>query len=282
MQKVLIGVLALLALFFAAANARLAERLRVLEGRQTAAESRPRPNAVVAAAPAPVEPAPAPRVSAPPAPTSAGPGPSATVIDRAQTYVASAIEDLRGALGNAGTGFLVLHRKPDGEELLGLSESQKKIIDDLKRSRDLQTKPYKDQIQTIEQQTDLAIRQILTPEQLAKVQGETTGESRDNPLVVQSFAAPSPDVPKSGYLGVSAANAPGGGAKIDQVMPDSAASSFGLQAGDVILEFNGDQISDFTGLTTKIRATVEGAPAVLKINRGGTEFYQNVVLGRRP
>jgi C-terminal processing protease CtpA/Prc len=277
MQKVLIGVLTLVALFFAADRARLGERLRVLESRSPAP---PRPKGAIAT-PARVEPAPVPPLTAEPVAAAPAAASSTTVLDRAQTYVTRAIEDVEGVLGNVRTGFLVLNRKPVGEDLLGLSDSQKRAIDDLKRTRDLQTKIYKDQIQAIEGQTDLAIRQLLTAEQLAIYRGETTGELRTNDFAFQSFDAPSPDVPKSGYLGVSATSAPGGGAKIEQVMPDSAASTFGLQAGDVILDFNGENVSDFAGLTTKIRSTVEGAAVVIKINRGGTEFYQNVVLGGR-
>ena len=62
MQKLLIGVLAVVALFFAAANARLGDRLRVLEVRLRAAEARKRPAPAPAPPPAPV---PAPEKTAP-------------------------------------------------------------------------------------------------------------------------------------------------------------------------------------------------------------------------
>jgi len=270
MQKILIGVLALVALTFAAAHARLAGRLRILEGRLAAAEARPRPKPLALA------PAPLPPVAAAPTPPPA-PAVSTRLLDHDEAVATKVIEDAEGALGGVRTKFLVLNAKPV-EQDLGLSEAQQKAVEELRKNRDLRTKVFKDQIQAIEAETQLAIRQLLNSEQQARIQEPLVRDFADLSL---GQVLASPDVPKSGYLGVSATDAPGGGARIDQVMSNSAASAVGLQAGDVLLEYNGEKVSDFTGLSTKIRASAEGAAVALKIQRGGTEFTQNVVLGRR-
>jgi hypothetical protein len=290
MQKLLIGVLGLLALYFAAANARLAERTRGLESRLAAegVQRRPRPIAPVAAArettaPAPPGPVPTPT----PGPTQApavDPVPEPKVRSHVQTYLQLAAEDVHPVV--SATKWLVYNQiaaspgwtpiAPD----LGLSESQKRAIEDLKKNQDLQTRAFKDQIQAIDEQTEQAIRRLLTSEQLAKYSGESGG-SRELPQILQPQESPSLASPRTGYLGVSAANASGGGAQIDQVMANSAAQAYGLQVGDVILECNGSEIKDFEGLSSQILQTLEGSPAALKIRRGGTEFYQSVVMGGR-
>src|SRR5436190_8319754 len=128
MRKLLVGALTLLALFFAAANARLAERLRVQEGRLSVAEARPRPRPVEVA-PTPARPSDPPATPAPAPP----PAPSTMLLDRAQAVVARAVGAVDGVLGNLRTKCLVLHRKPFEEELPGLPDSQKRAIEDLKR-----------------------------------------------------------------------------------------------------------------------------------------------------
>src|SRR5688500_8458026 len=105
MQKLLIGVLALLVLFFAAANARLARRQRVLEDKVAALEPqrRTKPPAT-ALAPEPVVAAPIPTPAEPVAAAPAAPAPAvpslapASFLDQAQTYLNRATDDLRHGL----------------------------------------------------------------------------------------------------------------------------------------------------------------------------------------
>jgi S1-C subfamily serine protease len=62
-------------------------------------------------------------------------------------------------------------------------------------------------------------------------------------------------------------------------MPNTAASAFGLQQDDVILEFNGEAIPNLSALSSKIKESGEGSPAILRIRRGGNEFSQSIQLG---
>jgi C-terminal processing protease CtpA/Prc len=298
MQKVSIGILVLLVLFFAAANARLSERERALEDRLAAQEFRKLSRGAVAT---PVPAAQAARASLAPVPQlvarpeTAAPAPTAvppsapaspagaTVIHQAEAYVVQALANAETAVDQIVRAKLWSFNGKRAEQDLGLSESQKTAIEELKRTRDLQTQVYKDQIQGIEQGTDLAIRQLLTPEQLQKYDAQPheltlNGERLTIYAAQQELVS---EGPKPGYLGVSGSAASGGGVQIDEVMKESAAQTYGLQPGDVILECNGFEIKDLQGLSLQIQKTHEGSPAALKIRRGGTEFTQSVVLGAR-
>jgi hypothetical protein len=250
MQKILIGVLSLVAIYLAAANARLGERLRLLEERAKAAEARLRPGT---ARPAPAETlaprglpekpeaAPALAASAPRLPAVPPPAPAPFV---------RAAEGVRGEAKSLTDNF---------------SPTQLDVV--LSNAEG-----------TGQEQAGRAVQVLLKGEMLRLHQAmDLEHVDRAFPGQVEAPSAG----PRVGYLGVSASNASGGGAEISQVMPDSAASAFGLKAGDVILDLNGEPISDLAGLTAKIRATFEGTPVVLKINRGGTEMYQSVVMGGR-
>ena len=65
------------------------------------------------------------------------------------------------------------------------------------------------------------------------------------------------------------------------IIPDTAASGAGLLAGDVLLEFNDQKVTDYGSLVTLIRAQPQGSPVNLKIRRNGAEFTQAVLLGAR-
>ena len=65
------------------------------------------------------------------------------------------------------------------------------------------------------------------------------------------------------------------------MIPNTVASALGLQAGDVILEVNGEKIANSSALSAKLSGSGEGAPVSLKLRRGGSEFYQGAQLGAR-
>src|SRR5437762_50780 len=155
------------------------------------------------------------------------------------------------------------------EQKLALAEQKAKsprktAVDELKKIRDEQTQAYRDTIQKIENQTEQSIRQLLDPQQLQKYDAQES-----SPAVVQlalaSVQAPLPAGQSPGYLGVSGADAEGGGAQITQVMRDGVASGSGLQPGDVILEINGEKIADYSALAAKIREAGEGTPVNLRL-----------------
>jgi serine protease Do len=61
------------------------------------------------------------------------------------------------------------------------------------------------------------------------------------------------------------------GALVAQVQPDSPAAKAGLKTGDVILEFNGQAISDSSDLPPLVGSTPVGSSAKIKVLRDGKE-----------
>lgn len=164
--------------------------------------------------------------------------------------------------------FVVSEIDEDAE--LGLTEAQKAAIDALRRERDAR-------IQELHATSEAAIRNLLTPEQLAK---RDAAAPQVQVELTEAELAPSGRPP--GYLGIAGENAPGGGARVNQVFEGTSASRLGLRAGDVILGFDGEPLADLNALSRRIRETGEGFAATLRIRRDGLEFDQAVQLGPRP
>ncbi|MFI3245743.1 MAG: DegQ family serine endoprotease [Ferrimonas sp.] len=72
------------------------------------------------------------------------------------------------------------------------------------------------------------------------------------------------------------------GAYISQVVPDSAAASAGLQAGDIITKLNGKKIQTFQELRTKVATMGAGAKIALTFSRDGKSKEVTVVLKEAP
>jgi C-terminal processing protease CtpA/Prc len=295
MQKIFLGILGLLVLFLAAANARLQNRERVLEQRLAAAEKRtprkapidPEPMAAVEAQPV-VVPAPAPIAE-----SKGAPAPTGSAI---KAWAASTIETTKLQAKEFATDALALAKKSltftlqdgqmtlvraGGDEELGLTEAQRKMIDDVRKSRDQQALAYTDMIDKLDARTEQSIRQILNPDQLAKYDAQHS-PNLETQTIVQADEPRTASGLKPGYLGISGGDAPGGGAQVTQVLPHTVASGLGLQKDDVILEFNGEAVSGLSALSTKIKESGEGFPVTLKLRRGGNEFYQSLQLGGWP
>jgi hypothetical protein len=294
MQKISLGILGLLALFLATANVRLQTRARNLEERLAAAEKRtprrtpinPEPAPVVEAAPVAV-PAPAAEAKAAPAQTgSTIKARASSAMDALQDQVKAIATDALALAGKQLTFTLqkdqqVTLVRAGGDEELGLSDAQRKMIDEVRKNRDLQAQAYTDMIEKLDAQTEQSIRQILNPEQLAKYDAQHS-PNLDIQTLVPSAEPQTASGVKPGYLGISGGDAPGGGAQVTQVIPNTAASGLGLQKDDVILEFNGEAVSNLSTLSSRIKQSGEGFPVTLKIRRGGNEFYQSLQLGGWP
>jgi putative serine protease PepD len=69
------------------------------------------------------------------------------------------------------------------------------------------------------------------------------------------------------------------GALISEVSSGGAAEQAGLQAGDVVTEFNGVPITDQTDLTAQVRALPGGAKAEITFTRDGDSQTATVTLG---
>jgi hypothetical protein len=296
MQKVILGILGLLVMFLATSNARLKGQGRLLEDRLMAAEKKSlRTGSPVS----PLDPQPGSAVETPTVVASdpfAGPRPAATPAVPAAAPAAgtgSALvagsEPQTEPLQLAGksltftlNGEQATLVRVGGDEDLGLTEAQQKLITELRKNHEMQTQAYTDMILRIEEQTEQSIRQLLSPDQLAKYDAQhpaAVGATTFDPVQEEPRTASGL---KQGYLGISGGDAEGGGARVTAVFPNTAASVVGLQKDDVILECNGEAVPNLGALSGRIKESGEGLPVILKIRRGGSELYQNVQLGALP
>ncbi len=96
-----------------------------------------------------------------------------------------------------------------------------------------------------------------------------------------------------GYLGIQAASITSEnlsqfglkevrGVGIEKVIENSPAAAAGLQNGDVILRFDGEEVKSMAKLTRLIGETAPDQKARLTILRGGEEREITVTLGKRP
>lgn len=69
------------------------------------------------------------------------------------------------------------------------------------------------------------------------------------------------------------------GAYISEVTPEGAAATAGLEAGDVVTQFNGVPVADATDLTAQVRALAGGAKADVVYLRDGKAESVQVTLG---
>jgi len=72
------------------------------------------------------------------------------------------------------------------------------------------------------------------------------------------------------------------GALIAEVMPDSPAEKAGLQAGDIVLEFNDEGVDLSSDLPPMVGRTAVGEVAQLTVMRGGKEVRIDAAIGRLP
>jgi S1-C subfamily serine protease len=71
------------------------------------------------------------------------------------------------------------------------------------------------------------------------------------------------------------------GAFVTEVMPDSAADEAGLRSGDVIIEIDGDEVTESSEVRDAILDHEAGDTIELKILRGGDERTVEATLGER-
>ena len=70
----------------------------------------------------------------------------------------------------------------------------------------------------------------------------------------------------------------GTGALIDEVMPDTPAEDSGLEKGDIVIEVNGQRVTDGIALIVAIRTYQPGQTIEFTVRRGGDEQVVEVTL----
>ena len=72
------------------------------------------------------------------------------------------------------------------------------------------------------------------------------------------------------------------GVAVEKVMEDSPAAAAGIKAGDVIVRFNGEEITGTRKLTRLISEVAPDHQVTLTVSRNGSEHELNATVGKRP
>lgn len=97
--------------------------------------------------------------------------------------------------------------------------------------------------------------------------------------VVDGFKSPSRQV-EHPALGVMCRDSTGGGALVDTVVPNSVAALAGIRPGDVIIEFDGEVISDQLAYTRTLLRHNVGETVTVKVRRGAEVITISLKVGR--
>jgi S1-C subfamily serine protease len=115
------------------------------------------------------------------------------------------------------------------------------------------------------------------------------------PLIEQLKAGDGAITPNTAFLGITSTDVSGitsvvrdrfaieldEGAFVTEVLPDSAAAEAGIQAGDVIVELDGNVITGSRDVQDGVRAREPGDEVEVRIVREGEELTVAATLGRR-
>lgn len=76
------------------------------------------------------------------------------------------------------------------------------------------------------------------------------------------------------------ANVAGGGCRVSGVQSGSAAAKAGIRPGDLVIAFDGQEVSDFDGLTRLIATKTGGEKVEMEIAQDGNRIKKQVTLGK--
>ena len=123
----------------------------------------------------------------------------------------------------------------------------------------------------------MAANAQLTP--TAPTEGRTRQMILTQPFESSYLGVQTEDISKENFSNYGLSTVRGVG--VDQVVKDSPAAKSGLLKGDVILKFEGEEISSVRKLTRLIAETAPDHTAKLTILRNGGEREISVTLGKR-
>jgi serine protease Do len=83
-------------------------------------------------------------------------------------------------------------------------------------------------------------------------------------------------------MGVGLGDAEGGGVLVAQVFPDTPAGNAGLKAGDLVMQLNGEAVTESRALVRAIGMMPPGEVVKLIVQRGGATQELSVTLAERP
>ncbi len=101
-------------------------------------------------------------------------------------------------------------------------------------------------------------------------------------VIVVSLAAAPAFAQDAGWIGITIGDQTDRGAVIRSVEPNSPAAKAGLKEGDVILEFNKENVAGVQQLTRLVRETPVGRTVDVKIRRDNREQTLRVTTERSP
>ena len=70
-------------------------------------------------------------------------------------------------------------------------------------------------------------------------------------------------------------------ARVTQVFKDTPAEQAGVEVGDVVVGFDGDEVTDFASLTTLVSRKEPGQKAKMDVRRGDKSLTLTIVIGKR-
>ena len=96
-------------------------------------------------------------------------------------------------------------------------------------------------------------------------------------------ALESGNAPQHAYLGLQTSDTQNGeGAEIGEATPNGPAADAGLQAGDIVVKVDGQDVTGANDVAAAIEDNKPGDKVAVTVRRGGSEQTIDVTLGQRP
>ncbi len=126
--------------------------------------------------------------------------------------------------------------------------------------------------------TDGAVKHLRNCRQLSKLMLLGTKMTPDGVQQLRQGLVAEVDYGRGAFLGISASH-PGENWFIRSVTAGSAAAKAGLESGDAIVKYEGQEVSDFDSLKQLISQNDAGHTATVEIRRGAAILTKQITLG---